>query len=366
MANAAAGRGIHQPDNFVVGIIVVSRAYLDGLRRIPVFGVKSQETGRHGDVAVDAEVQVLAGNGNPYRGGGLAHQLYGVAAGTALGNPVSRGYYELQSSAAEYRPRATVPPRYVKACQYAIIAAAAGRVEQLECTVKPMVFAEGACLDGLRGSPVIGRKSQAVGSRGDIAESSLNDHGYDAGGLRRQSDGVVDGIALGDGQLGGANYDSGRHWRRGGRRSRRQRRLRRRCRGRRRLGWHGRWSRRQRRLRCRIRCWHWRRRIIIVVNYPYPETGGYMVNPAPVGGVHQPDNFVIPIIIVSGAHLDGLPRIPVFGRKYQAVGRHGDVGVDAEIQVFAGNGNRYRAGGLPQRLDGVGRRTALGNPVSGG
>ena len=48
-----------------------------------------------------------------------------------------------------------------------------------------------------------GRKSQAVGSHGEIAEIADDGHGYGAGGLGRQSDGVVHGIAFVDGQAGG-------------------------------------------------------------------------------------------------------------------------------------------------------------------
>ena len=112
-------------------------------------------------------------------------------------------------------------------------------------------------------------------------------------------------------------------------------------------------SRRQRRSRLRCRRWH---RQGIVVKHRYLEIAGYTVlavEAAAFGDVHQPDKFIIGIVVVGCADLDGLRGSPVLGRKGQAVGGNGDIRVGAEPQVMDGDGNRYRgrwAGALAGRL----------------
>ena len=58
-----------------------------------------------------------------------------------------------------------------------------------------------------------------------------------------------------------------------------------------------------------------------------------MVDAAAVGDIHQSDRFIIGIVVVGRADLDGLRGVPVLGRKGQAVGGNGGMSVRAEPQV---------------------------------
>ena len=213
MVKTAAVDEVRQPDKFIISIIVVSGAYLDGLWRVPVFGGESKTVGSHGDVRIATVIQVMVGNSDRYRAGGLVFQLDGVGAETSLGNRiplVTVGSDEFQFTPIAYLPGTTVPYRYGKPGRYIVVAPTAGRVRHRDRSRHPTGFEVGGYLDGLGSVPILGREGKAAGGNAGRSVGSDGDgHGHGAGGLRRQSEGVVDGIALGDIQQGSADGERG-------------------------------------------------------------------------------------------------------------------------------------------------------------